>query len=449
MRKAPRFTYELDQARSASSRASTTCPETCAGICNLPCATKACRQDVGSTLPIEPVKHVPLIALWLAWQVGVVALGEPYVPKSDDEVLERLPSGVRGSDFRRQRDELAQDPENLRDSVALAWSYLETARAEGDTRFVGYAQAILAPWWDSVSPPVEALVARAAVLVGVADYGRALADLEVALRTDPGHLEGLRLEYAIHIAQGRLDRAQATLDRLAPKLGGLEAVTCRCELSGLTGAGAPAFDQLRTAIGEATGAPAPARQRAWSVLAGIADRLGRGIDADQCFKRALETGRRDVQLLADYSDFLLAENRAADAAGLVRDGSAIDGLLLRRIEAEGTVESTNPDAPAQRQALAEELKGRFERRRRLGDPTLPYDEARFCLRVLREPGRALALASDNWSLRRTVADARLLVEAAQTAGNREAAQPAVDWARGHQLEDARIDALLAPRKRAP
>src|SRR5207244_9251419 len=95
---------------------------------------------------------------------AAAACAAPYVPKDDATVLERLP--VRPGDpiareLRQLRAELARDPQNLGTALRLAERYYELAGAEGDPRYIGYAQAGLRPWWDLRDPPLEARVMRA------------------------------------------------------------------------------------------------------------------------------------------------------------------------------------------------------------------------------------------------------------------------------------------------
>ena len=66
----------------------------------------------------------------------------PYVPASDSQVVAELPAGARHSnaatrDLARSRLDIA---------LPMAQFYLSRARATGDLRFLGYAEAILAPW---------------------------------------------------------------------------------------------------------------------------------------------------------------------------------------------------------------------------------------------------------------------------------------------------------------
>jgi len=76
----------------------------------------------------------------------------PFTPNDDHQVLERLPAKTSIAELRTLRGaqaELRTDPENLQASLRLARNYIEKCRAESDPRYLGYAQATLAPWWNS------------------------------------------------------------------------------------------------------------------------------------------------------------------------------------------------------------------------------------------------------------------------------------------------------------
>src|SRR5712691_1910917 len=118
-----------------------------------------------------------------------------YVPKDDATVLERLP--VRPGDpiareLRQLRAELAADPRNLDTALKLAG-------AEGDPRYVGYAQAALGPWWNLSDPPREARVMRAILKQYSHDFSGAMQDLEAATRADPGNALAWSWRAAIHM----------------------------------------------------------------------------------------------------------------------------------------------------------------------------------------------------------------------------------------------------------
>ena len=95
------------------------------------------------------------------------AAGAPYVPPSDDQVVERL--ALRAGDpAARQLAALRAlwraDPSDVDAATQLARAYIDRAAAEGDPRYVGYAQSALQPWWHEPDPPAPVRVMRAIVL---------------------------------------------------------------------------------------------------------------------------------------------------------------------------------------------------------------------------------------------------------------------------------------------
>lgn len=160
---------------------------------------------------------------------------EPYTPASDDEVLERLPAGFRRAEARRDQDNLANDPENLRESVTLANSYLETARAEGDGRYYGFAQAVLSPWWDRDPMPPEVLFLRGRIRVGQWAFESAAQDLDRLLAQQPSHAGAQRLRFDIAVARGEFDLAERLLTRAMAAAPGNTWTLARAKLLRLRG----------------------------------------------------------------------------------------------------------------------------------------------------------------------------------------------------------------------
>src|SRR3954471_17144983 len=73
----------------------------------------------------------------------------PRLPANDAEVLERLP-GRRDdptmAELRALRAAAAADPANSDAAARLARRYFQLANAEGDPRYIGYAEAALRRW---------------------------------------------------------------------------------------------------------------------------------------------------------------------------------------------------------------------------------------------------------------------------------------------------------------
>ena len=112
----------------------------------------------------------------------------PYLPKSDAEILEQLPfkpNDPAMREIRELRSAVAAEPENLARAIKLARRYFEQAAAQGDPRFIGYAQATLKPWWDLPQPPPEVLVMRATLIQYRHDFEGALTDLQRAIERQP------------------------------------------------------------------------------------------------------------------------------------------------------------------------------------------------------------------------------------------------------------------------
>ena len=94
--------------------------------------------------------HWPDLVLAVSVCLGAVDPGRttPFTPNDDHVVLERLPTKTSTAELgllRRTQAELTNDPENLQASLSLARDYIEKSRAESDPRYLGYAQATLAP----------------------------------------------------------------------------------------------------------------------------------------------------------------------------------------------------------------------------------------------------------------------------------------------------------------
>src|SRR5688572_19072311 len=101
-----------------------------------------------------------LLRLALAGLPGFVlpVSAAPYVPASDSQVLERLPISPADPVFRELRTlraELAARPGNPDLAAKLAGRYFGLAMAEGDPRYIGYAEAALRPWLAAHSIPPD------------------------------------------------------------------------------------------------------------------------------------------------------------------------------------------------------------------------------------------------------------------------------------------------------
>ena len=381
-----------------------------------------------------------LIALVCFSLLIPVVAAAPHIPRSDDEVLERLPSKPNDPAMREIKDlrsALTRDPQNLELAIRLARRYFEQALAQGDPRYVGYAQAALKPWWNLPEPPTRVLVMRATFVQYRHDFSSALTDLARALERDPADTRAWSLRAVIHLVQADYAESRSDCAKLAPLVEELTAIGCVAFIDGLTGRARASHDTLSRALARARDA-SPA-QKLWVLirLAELAWRLNDPQLAEQHFKRALALGITDGFLLAAYADFLLDYGRAQEAVTLLKDWTLADPLLLRLALAEQAV---NARAAREHQAT---LADRYAAARLRGDTTHEQEESRFSLQMLKQPAEALRLAQNNWRVQREPRDARVLLEAAVALRRPKAAQPVLDWMARTHVEDWYLQRLAA------
>jgi len=385
---------------------------------------------------------LPLSAVWLILVTAVV-FAAPRIPVSDAEVLERLPFKSNDPVARRMselRARLQKNPRDLDAAVQLARSYYALVAEEGDPRYLGYAQAALAPWWGMPVPPVEVQVLRAALGQFRHDFPGALADLSEVLIREPRHAQARALRATIYIVQARYIQAREDCEALRHSASHLVAMGCLAMVDGLTGKVVSASETLQKTL--LASLAAPAGERLWVLirLAEMAQRQQQFAAAESFFKQALALGIADTFLLAAYADFLLDRQRAAEVAAMLKNRISSDSLLLRLVLAERRLNL--PTAPAREAALA----ARFAAAQMRGDTVHQQEEARFMLEAKHDAKRALELATDNWKVQREPRDARILLEAAIAARNRAAAQPVLQWLEESRIEDTYLISLAEKLK---
>ncbi|MES2355170.1 MAG: hypothetical protein V4568_12370 [Pseudomonadota bacterium] len=363
--------------------------------------------------------------------IGEVS-AEPFRPQNSAAVLEKLPLKPGDSQWRELRQlraELAAQPNNVAVATKLARRYFDLVSAEGDPRYVGYAQAALAPWWTQSSPPVDVLVLRATLKQYRHDFSSALADLDGAIAQNSRNPEALSLAATIHMVQGRYGEARSKCDALRKLTTEVIAIGCFSMLDALEGRAKEAYDHLQAALARAS--DASPGQRLWVLtrLGEIAARLGDYGAAEKHYREGLALGLVDGYLLAAYADLLLDQNRPAEVLTLLKGMNRSDLLLLRMGLAAKVLAA--PDAEKYRTELA----NRFEAGKMRGDKVHQAEEARFKLSIMNDPQAALLLAKENWTVQKEARDARVLLESAIATKDRTSAEPVLTWLKETKMED--------------
>lgn len=413
----------------------------------LPSPNGLVERRVGASVPTSHLFR--LLKRFSAVLVFLTAMGSmpqglaaPFIPANDSVILERArrsPADGEWREIRPLRAKLTPAPADLSTAVATARKFIAKSRSESDPRYLGNAQAALAPWWNQPEPPVAVLVLRATIRQSNHDFDNALADLSRALKKDPSNAQAWLTRATVLQVRGEFEdakRCSLPLMRLASEL---VAVTCASSVASLSGEAVKSYELLRLTLERSAGASTDERLWALTVLAEIAARLGRADAAETHFKQALGIGRPDACLLAAYADFLLDQRRPAEVVSLLRDETRADALLLRLTVAEKAVV---PRAAAFELHVGM-LRDRFQAVQMRGDHAHRREEAMFKLYLLGQRDEALAVAQANWEVQKEPADARILLEAAFAAGNRDAARGVVEWITCNRLEDVNLGRLTA------
>jgi predicted Zn-dependent protease len=368
------------------------------------------------------------------------ARGAAYVPTNPGQVLETLRATAFDPtvhEIRQLRTQLDANPTNVTLACEFARRCIERSRSEADPRYLGRAQAALEPWWNSASPPVNALVLRATIKQSQHEFTNALADLDAAVHLAPRNGQIWLTRATILTVLGDYKAARKACVPLAELAPGLIAMTAVVNVTSLNGNAESSCALLRNALERDPSAGGSEKIWALTVLGETAARLGHGPEAESDFKSALALGQRDPYLLGAYADLLLEENRPQEAAELLKNENRADALLLRLALAESAL------APRPETYLAhiEALKARFEAGHLRGDFVHQREESLFYLRLLNQPEQALRLAEANWQVQHEPADILILVQSAIAAGHPEVAQPAFDFVRTNHLESVQIAKL--------
>ena len=383
------------------------------------------------------IKYITLFGGCLVTMLFLDALATPYIPHTDAEIIERLPldktKSVR-AELRSLRQQLIQHPEDAALAANLARRYIEQARASGDPRFLGYAQASLAPWWDQAQIPLDILVLRAVVRQSNHEFDAALKDLSAALQSKPNHVQALLTRAAVLQVRGEFAAAKRDCLALVPLTSALIAYGCVSGVTSLTGQAQASYDLLQRVLERA--ADTSERQWAQGLLAEMAQRRGDRRAAEHHYRAALQGPQTDTYLLAAYADFLLDQGRAPEVIALLADHTRVDGLLLRLALAERAVGAPQFDSHK------DGLRARYAAAQARGDVLHRREQARFELALENNPAAALNLAQANWTIQREPADARILLEAAIAAGSPRAARPVKEWIKQHDMQDVHLQTLV-------
>lgn len=369
---------------------------------------------------------------------GPPAMAAPFTPSHDSEVVEQLPLRATDPAVRRlesMRQQLRARPDDAGLRIDLARRYFDLSMAQGDPRYVGYAQGALAPLEASAASNPSYWLTRGMLEQYNHQFDAALASLAQVLKLNPQAAEAMSWRAAIFMVQARYTDALAECARMAPLTLPLLSTGCRSYAQATSGALATAYRDLTAALAAQPDAPKGLVLWTQTRLAEMAQRLLPPAVAERHFKAALQLGITDQFLLAAYADFLLKQQRPAEVMALLADWERSDILLLRLALAGQAAK--DPRTTGWTAQLSERFAAASARTERLHE----QEAARFMLELAQRPDDALKIATANYATQKEPRDAEVLMRAALAARQPQAAASAIAWLRDSRHEDAQLAQL--------
>ncbi len=381
------------------------------------------------------------IVLILLLTMPSIMNAKPFTPKNDQQILERLPEQLFQSEtnvtINKLRNQVNANPKDWSSASQLAQLYNELSQTLADPRYMGYAQAVLNPWWQSSQPPLKSIILRAIIRQNGHNFSGAMDDLKQILIIQPGHVQANLIKATIATVQGEYEIAKQHCQRLMRRSSMMLALMCQSTATSLSGNAKTSYRLLHQVMSANLPMPEKEKSWGWTSLAEIAWRIGDYKAADRHFQTALQSGFKDIYCLRGYADFLLQQKRPFDVINLLASETQIDSLLLRLTIAE---KNTDSEHFRRHNAL---LNKRFKENRKRGSTLHQGDEAKFMLQLMNQPKIALQLARQNWQLQREPVDTYILLQSALAASDYATVQAVTTWLENQGTEDVMIKQILA------
>ena len=371
------------------------------------------------------------------------ALAAPAVqPTSDSEVVEVLPGATRhrpalpfpsaSASASAPAPAPAQPaPLTAAEAAQQAREAISVARQNGDTRYWGRAQAVLAPWWDVPAAPADLAVLQATVLQGRHEFAASRTLLHSVLARAPGHAQGWLNLASLERLSARYAESLAACAAVERAGAALYAQACRLETASLQGRHAQAAQGLQALLANTR----DAGQRSWllSLLAEAQERAGNDSAAAKAYSASL-AAEHDLYTAIAFSDLWLRTGQTAKALKVLAPLPETDAVVLRRAAAWKRLGDARWSA--QRQLLTDRVQ-ELERR---GDDTALHGRelALAALWLDEDPEQALQLATRNLQLQREPLDWWVALQSARLAGQGEARKRLQADIAAAGLHDARL-----------
>ena len=328
-------------------------------------------------------------AALLCFPWAAFAEAQALRPQSDSEVIERLPPRVKAVGKLGTADPAS--------AAKAAQEWIRLARREADPRYLGRAQAVLAPWWDKPDAPADIAVLQATVQQSRHEFEAARLTLAAALKRAPDHAQAWLTMATLERLQGRYKAALAACEAVQRAGAALYAQACALETRSLQGDTDQASRGFASVIAQITDPGVAAWLR--SLQAEHLERAGQDAAALQSYTTSLKLESDGYTALA-LADLLLRTAKPRDALAALANQPLSDAVLLRRAYA------LKLDGKPEWKQARDELQERFAASAARGDDaTLHARElALAALWLAEDLPSAAKHAQVNWQLQKEPLD---------------------------------------------
>jgi len=330
-------------------------------------------------------------------------------------------------------------PDDVNASVALARFAATRARRDGNTDLLKLAGKTLAWWSDTAEPPIDVLVLRANINQIDHRFDDALADLNQVIARDPYNPQARLSRAFVLTTTGKARAAMRDCGQIRPNVSLTIRETCAARALSLTGSARKSLMRLEASLRAFKSNSQAERTFILSVAAEISARIGETQKASALYSELLDAEPRSVFARAAYADFLIVQNKLAAAREIIGDNPHTEALLLLRVLA-----ASGPTDEEARNAAAV-LRARMTADLARDDYSHAREYARFALKRMDDPQFAFDMAKANWRVQKEPLDARILLAAAQAAGDHETAHEIAAWIKVTGVEDIFLQAALADK----
>ncbi len=360
----------------------------------------------------------------LAMETALAAPAAIETEFEDQEILITLPSEALTPDT---------PPDSAPALADQVQAFLLQARSQGDPRYLGYAQALFERWPESRMTD-RLKILRATLNQSLHRFESAREELTDILNESNSNRQQVtqaRLTLAnLELVQGHYESAHSHCQQLANDFPGLIAASCLAQVEARTGHAETAYQSLHAQTRQSPASDATSQIWALGTLADIAAQLGRP-EAEQHWRQVLALAPDDLYTRTQLADWLLERGENKAVIKLTDAYEQVDSLAVIRAIAMKRHKHTDAGR------LSAMLEERFTEARWRGTLLHQRDLARYALEIEGDAETALTHALANWQDQREPLDTRLLLRAAESAGNDPVAADVRAWLDKHDQRDAR------------